>query len=73
MLGLVLLDKVPCKKIRETTGVTDAIEFILRMKWKWAGHIGRMTDNRWTTRCTFWKKGVPVGEVDKEKDGPMTL
>ena len=54
MLGLTLLDKVSCKKIREKTGVRDALEYILRMKWRWAGHIGRMSDNRWTHRCTFW-------------------
>lgn len=24
------------------------------MKWNWAGHVGRMNDNRWTYRITFW-------------------
>ena len=25
------------------------------MKWKWAGHVARMKDNRWTIRCTEWQ------------------
>ena len=24
-------------------------------KWKWAGHVARMNDNRWTVRCTEWQ------------------
>ena len=24
-------------------------------KWKWAGHVARMKDNRWTVRCTEWQ------------------
>ena len=24
-------------------------------KWRWAGHIARMKDNRWTKRCTEWQ------------------
>lgn len=24
------------------------------MKWKWAGHIARLTDNRWTVEATKW-------------------
>ena len=24
-------------------------------KWKWAGHIARLKDNRWTKRCTEWQ------------------
>ena len=59
MLGLTLLDKVSCKKIREKTGVKDVLEFILEMKWRWAGHIGRMSDNRWTYKCTFWDLQTP--------------
>ena len=23
--------------------------------WRWAGHIARMKDNRWTKRCTEWQ------------------
>ena len=27
----------------------------LKQKWRWAGHIARMKDNRWTKRCTEWQ------------------
>jgi len=23
-------------------------------KWRWAGHVARMNDNRWTKRLTDW-------------------
>ena len=26
-----------------------------RRKWKWAGEVARMTDNRWTQRLALWK------------------
>ena len=33
--------------------ITDIIEYTLKQKWRWAGHIARM--NRWTKRCTEWQ------------------
>ena len=33
----------------------DIIEYTLKQKWKWAGHIARLKDNRWTRRCTEWQ------------------
>ena len=32
----------------------DIMEAISKLKWNWAGHVARRTDNRWTTRITFW-------------------
>ena len=32
----------------------DFVEYICKMKWRWAGHVARMTDNRWTIRSTEW-------------------
>ena len=26
-----------------------------KQKWKWAGHVLRMKDSRWTKRCTEWQ------------------
>ena len=49
MLGLKLKDKIPCSEI------IDIIEYTLKQKWKWAGHIARLNDNRWTKRCTEWQ------------------
>ena len=33
----------------------DIIEYTLKQKWRWAGHIARLKDNRWTRRCTEWQ------------------
>ena len=55
ILGLKLKDKVAHIKIREKTKVTDAITYVLTMKWRWAGHIARVSDDRWTKKCSSWK------------------
>ena len=31
------------------------VEYSLKQQWRWAGHIARMKDNRWTKRCTEWQ------------------
>ena len=56
MLDLKLQDKIPCSEIRKRTKIIDIIECTLKQKWKWAGHIARMKDNRWTKRCTVATK-----------------
>ena len=55
MLGIKQIDRVPNTTIREKTKVNDIIEVMTKTKWKWAGHVARMSDNRWTTRCTEWQ------------------
>ena len=55
MLDLKLQDKIPCSEIRKRTKITDIIEYTLKQKWRWAGHIARMMDNRRTKRCTEWQ------------------
>ena len=55
MLDLELKDKIPCSEIRKRTKIIDIIEYTLKQKWKWAGHIARLKDNRWTKRCTEWQ------------------
>ena len=47
-LDLKLKDKIPCSEIRNRTKVIDIIEYTLKQKWKRAGHIARLKDNRWT-------------------------
>ena len=36
------------------TKVRDIMEIISKLKWNWAGHVARRTDNRRTTCITFW-------------------
>ena len=33
---------------QKKTKIIDMIEYTLKQKWRWAGHIARMKDNRWT-------------------------
>ena len=54
MLGLTLRDRKKATWIRQKTGVTDIIQHIRSQKHRWAGHICRMRDNRWTIRVTEW-------------------
>ena len=55
MLDPKLQDKIPCSEIRKRTKTIDITEYTLKQKWRWAGHIARLKDNRWTKRCTEWK------------------
>ncbi|GBP37018.1 Putative uncharacterized transposon-derived protein F52C9.6 [Eumeta japonica] len=54
MLNIKKIDKVRHTKIRKTTKATDALNYALKLKWKWAGHVVRYTDRRWTARVTLW-------------------
>ena len=35
--------------------MTDIGQYITNKKWKWAGHIARMKNNRWAIRSTEWQ------------------
>lgn len=54
MLGLKLRDRVKNSDIKEFTKVTDAVGMLCKLKWKWAGHIARVTDGRWSERVLHW-------------------
>ena len=54
MLNITWRDRKTCQWIREKTKVLDIMETISKLKWNWAGHVARRTDNRWTTCITFW-------------------
>lgn len=53
-LGIKLNDKVKNVDIRKKTKVCDALTFSLKGKWKWAGHLARYQDDRWTQRSVKW-------------------
>ena len=55
MLHITIRDKVKNVEIRNKTNVKDIIERIKEAKWRWAGHIARRDDNRWTKRLTEWQ------------------
>ena len=59
MLNVKLKDRIRNTIIRQRTRVTDIVHYVTNTTWKWAGHIARMKDSRWTIRSTEWQiKGV---------------
>lgn len=54
LLKIRKIQKIRNTTIRETTGVIDALSYTVRLKWRWAGHVARMSDDRWTSRLTSW-------------------
>ena len=53
MLDLKLKDKIPCAEIRKRTKIIDIIEYTLKQKWKWAGHIARLKDCSDKFLCSY--------------------
>lgn len=60
ILKIRKINKVRSDTIRQKTKLTDALTQALKLKWKWAGHVSRSTDSRWTIHTTQWKG--PVGK-----------
>ena len=74
MCKVSIMDKIPALEIRRRTGVKDVIDAIYIMKRRWAGHVARLTDNRWTARVTDWyPRGVkrPAGRPPTRWSDPM--
>ena len=55
MLSISLRDRERHTEIRKRTKVKNIMEKIKESKWRWAGHIARTVDNRWTKRLTDWQ------------------
>ena len=55
MMNITIRDKVRNSEIRKQTQVKDIILKIKEAKWRWAGHLMRRDDNRWTKRMTEWQ------------------
>ena len=47
-------DKIPCREIGAKTNIKDVVKFAAKQKWKWADHVARLNDNRWTKRIKDW-------------------
>ena len=73
MPNITLRDKVRNSEIRNKTEVKDIIEKIKAAKWRWAGHVVRRDDNRWTKRLTEWQPRTGKRRrEDKNTDGGTT-
>jgi hypothetical protein len=55
MLGVTLRDRMTNQWIRQQTKVVDVMERTASLKWSWAGHIARRTDERWTKKIMNWR------------------
>lgn len=55
MLGITKRERKRINWIRDQTGVIDVICHIKLQKWRWAGHVARTSDNRWTKRLLEWR------------------
>ena len=55
MLNVKIRDRIRNTISRQRTRVTDIVQYVTNTKWKWAGHIARMKDNRWTDRSMEWQ------------------
>jgi len=52
MLGITPRNRKGLTWIREKTKVKDIIQVVKQLKWRWAGHVAKMNDNRYTERLT---------------------
>ena len=55
MLGISLRDRKTNIWIREKTKVCDVVEKASTLKWRWAGHVARCSDGRWTRKVLEWR------------------
>ena len=69
ILGISLRDKIQNNEIRRRTGVADVVRRITTLKWNWAGHIARTTDDRWTKKILEWR---PRHEAYRNRGRPPT-
>ncbi|CAH2102789.1 unnamed protein product [Euphydryas editha] len=60
MLKIRRAHKIRHTKIRRVTKAIDALSYAQKLKFRWAGHVARMEDNRWTYETTTWNG--PVGK-----------
>ena len=52
ILDIKWQDHVPNKTVKERSKFSELMTIIMRQKWKWAGHVSRMTDN-WARDLTM--------------------
>ncbi|MFH4982022.1 hypothetical protein AB6A40_008731 [Gnathostoma spinigerum] len=54
MLKITKLDHVRNEDIRQRTRVVDVVLESIKSKLRWAGHVARMKDDRWTKKVSDW-------------------
>ncbi|CAH2107799.1 unnamed protein product [Euphydryas editha] len=54
MLNIRKTHRIRHTKIRNITQTIDALHHAQRLKFKWAGHVARLKDKRWTSKVATW-------------------
>ncbi|GBP46780.1 hypothetical protein EVAR_10748_1 [Eumeta japonica] len=54
MLKIKKIQKIRHTIVRRKTKAIDALSYSQKLKRRWAGHVARLGDNRWTTKTTLW-------------------
>lgn len=60
ILKIKKIQKIRHTDIRQKTKAIDALSHSQKLKWRWAGHVARLSDNRWTRKTTQWTG--PLGQ-----------
>ncbi|KAH7704024.1 endonuclease-reverse transcriptase [Aphelenchoides avenae] len=55
VLGITMWDQERNEAVRERTGFADAVTEARKRKLRWAGHVARRDEGRWTKATTVWK------------------
>lgn len=64
ILKIRKIEKICHTDIRQKTKVIDALSYSQKLKWRWAGHVARLRDKRWTKETTSWR-----GPTGKRRQG----
>lgn len=54
MLKIKKVHKIRHTAIRKVTKSIDALSYAQKLKFRWAGHVARLKDKRWTYEVTMW-------------------
>jgi exonuclease III len=53
--------------IKSITQLEDLVKSIKTLKWKWAGHVIRIDNNRWTRKLTIWRPNWGQRKVGRQR------
>ena len=65
--GLGLQNRIRNEDLRKRTNIKDARTLATHTKWKWAGHVMRMGQNRWAHKTTTWDPRTGHRNVGSQK------